>query len=78
MRVGAAQRELARDKGARFLPPGYSYSMSIAERGFASSAAPSMSSAQTSGTTVNITFDGAANKFHPQFNPWTLCSSLSG
>ena len=25
MRVGAAQRELARDKGARFLPPGYSY-----------------------------------------------------
>ena len=25
MRVGAAQRELARDKAARFLPPGYSY-----------------------------------------------------
>ena len=25
MRVGAAQRELARGKGARFLPPGYSY-----------------------------------------------------
>ena len=25
MRVGAAQRELARAKGARFLPPGYSY-----------------------------------------------------
>ena len=25
MRVGAAQPELARDKGARFLPPGYSY-----------------------------------------------------
>ena len=25
MRVGAAQREFARDKGARFLPPGYSY-----------------------------------------------------
>ena len=25
MRVGATQRELARDKRARFLPPGYSY-----------------------------------------------------
>ena len=25
MRVSAAQHELARDKGARFLPPGYSY-----------------------------------------------------
>ena len=25
MRIGAAQRELARDKSTRFLPPGYSY-----------------------------------------------------
>ena len=25
MRVGAVQRELARDQGARFLPHGYSY-----------------------------------------------------
>ena len=59
MRVGAAQRELARDKGARFLLPGYSY-VNHKKREPADSVTPSCPSAPTSGTRANIIFGDSA------------------
>ena len=62
MRVGAAQRELARAKGARFLHP--DIATSITTRGPADSVAPSCLLAPTSGTRVDIIFGGSGKFPH--------------